>query len=135
MWHRARVLPLIALALAAAACGGERVFEPTEFVEEANAEGAGLELGEPLVAMREGLDVYELRLAGAVQAARDPERVSGSLIVAADGEAALAEFRRCERTAALACYRVNNIVLALEGEPDSPELAPLDAAVRALGER
>jgi hypothetical protein len=133
---RARTIALATLALAAAACGGERVFEPTEFVEEANAAGAGLALGEPLMSTREGLDVYELRFAGAVQSARDEEHeATGSLIVADDGEAALAEYNRCESAATLVCYRAANVVLAIQGEAGSPWLTQLDAAIRTLGER
>jgi len=129
---RATTALLTALALAAAACGGERTFEPEEFVEEANSKGAGLELGEPLISTREGLEVYELRLIAAVQATRK-EHASGSLIVAEDPEKALAEYHRCEAAATLICYRAANVVLALEGGESAPGLASVDRAIRALG--
>lgn len=119
-----------------AACG-EREFDAAEFVAEANERGAGIELGEPLLSAREGTEVYGFDLepqgtAGAEDHGGGHEHAGGSLIVTADADAGRAELERCQGAVTLACYRAANVVLAVEGEPGSPELAGLDAAIRAL---
>ena len=123
---RLAVAALSCAALAVAGCGsGERVFEAGEFVDEANAAGAGIELGERLVSTREGIEVhgFELTTGG-----------GGSLTVTPDSAAATEEYERCDGSAALRCYRVANVVLGFEEEdlPRPDALTGVDAAVRAL---
>ena len=135
-------IALAALALAAvprAGCG-EREFDAAEFVAEANAKGAGLELGEPLLSSRDETKIYaiEVEPAAATGEVGDPaaeadEHAGGSLIVAPDVEAGEEEYERCEGAVTIVCYRAANVVLALEGEPQSPELVGVDGAIRALG--
>lgn len=130
------------LAVAALAACGETEFDAEGFVSEANDRGAGLELGEPLLSAREETDVYAVEVErpsatgrpdGADEHLGEHEHVGGgSLIVAADADAAKAEFERCEGAVSLVCYRAANVVLALEGEPNSPELVGVDGAIRAL---
>jgi hypothetical protein len=110
------------------ACGGDRNFEASEFVEEANEHGAGMELGEPLSAGETGNEVYAVELASSATQVHG----GGSLVVADDVEAGQAEFARCESAASLVCYRAANVVLRLE-EVDPEQQSQLDEAFSALG--
>ena len=137
-----RIAGLAALALIAvplAGCG-EREFDAREFVAEANANGAGLELGEPLLSSRDETEIYAVEVKPTAAtgetgdgAPRHLEHAGGSLIVAPDVEAGEEEYERCEGAVTIVCYRAANVVLALEGEPQSPELVGVDGAIRALG--
>lgn len=118
---------LIVIALLAAGCGGERTFDPPEFVDAANAEGAGLVLGDELVSIEEGVDVYAVTFAG-------ESGHGGSLVLTGDADAAREEHRRCEEAVSLACYRAANVVLMLEDEEGEEHMRKVDAAIRALGE-
>ncbi len=117
---------LLVIALLVAGCG-EREFEPAEFVEEANAEGASLILGEALTSTQEGIDVFALSFA-------EGSGSGGSLLLAEDAEAATAEFERCQAAVSLTCYRAANVVLYFEGAPTDESVAGVDAAIRALEE-
>jgi hypothetical protein len=120
---RIPVVTAVAL-LALVGCGGERSFEPDEFVGAANAEGADLVLGEPLTSIEEGVDVYALSF--------EEGDSGGSLIVTADADAARDEHTRCEEAVSLVCYRAANVVLLFETDPSDPAVARVDAAIRAL---
>lgn len=129
-----------ALAAGAIACGsGERTFSAEEFVEEANENGAGLSLGEPLLAEGEDREVYALRLEGETESpGGEPAggaaegHGGGSLRVASDAEAALAEYERCETAVTLLCFRAANIALILEGELPAEDRARIEGALRAM---
>ena len=124
-----RLLPsLAALAIVLAACGEDRTFEAQEFVEEANAQGAGMELGEPLTSADAGSEVFAVELASSATQVHG----GGSLIVVDDVEAAQAEFTRCESAASLTCYRAANVVVRLE-EVSPEQRSQLDEAFNALG--
>jgi hypothetical protein len=120
-------VPLAVLAILAA-CGGERTFEAAEFVEEANAHGAGMELGEPLSSTGAAGEVFAVELASSATQVHG----GGSLIVVDDAEEAQAEFARCESAASLVCYRAANVVLRLE-EVSPEQRAQLDEAFTELG--
>ena len=130
------LLLLTLLSLLVAGCGGERTFEPDEFVDAANDEGAGLVLGEPLASITEGVDVYALSFEEAAEpeAGEDGHEHGGggSMIVASDAESATAEFERCEMTVSLTCYRAANIVLYFDAAPTDEHVAAVEAAIRAL---
>jgi hypothetical protein len=137
-----RLGPLVILvaALVTVACDGERAFEPAEFIEEANAEGAGLVLGEPLASIEEGVDVYSISFEGGSDGAQPQgpgghTHGGGSLIVTEDAEAARAEHTRCEAAVTLVCYRAANVVLLFDADPSDEDVARVDAAVRALGDQ
>jgi hypothetical protein len=128
----------ILFALLVAACGGERTFEPDEFVGAANEKGAGLVLGEQLTSIEEGVDVYALSFADAAtaQATGDEEHehgTGGSMIVTDDAESATAEFERCETAVSLTCYRAANVVLYFNAAPTDEHVVPVGTAIRALG--
>ncbi len=123
-------------ALAFAACGsGERSFSAEDFVEEANAQGANLSLGEPLEAAQPDAEIYALRLGNPAKGSEPPalgeEYGSGSLRVEDSPDAAEAEYARCAQ-AELFCYRAANIVLVFEQDADAEALAELAQAIRAL---
>jgi hypothetical protein len=128
----------VLLALLVAACGGERTFEPGEFVDAANEEGAGLVLGEQLTSIEEGVDVYALSFTGEATAPATGEDehghgTGGSMIVTDDAETAMAEFERCESAVSLTCYRASNVVLYFNAAPTDEHVVPVEAAIRALG--
>jgi hypothetical protein len=127
----------LATILAVAGCGDERAFEPEEFVDAMNAEGAGLVLGEPLTSIEEGVDVYALEFEEEPGEHEEPEagghgHSGGSMTVTEDAEAARAEHARCEEAVSLVCYRAANVVLFFDLEPSDEHVARVDAAVRAL---
>ena len=134
---RARGLgSLLAVAAIATGCGEQR-FDADEFIERANANGAGLVLGEPLLSERDGVEIYAVELlptsaTGEVAPTGGEAHGGGSLIVAEDAEAGQSEYARCEGAVTLVCYRAANVVLAVEGEPGSAELVGVDGAIRAL---
>lgn len=135
MRRAATALSLAALA-AAAGCG-EREYSASEFVEEANAHGAGLELGEPLLSSREDTEVYAVEVepvaaTGELGADAHDAHGGGSLTITADSEAGAAEYERCEGAETLVCYRAANVVLAVEDELGADELVGVDGAIRAL---
>jgi hypothetical protein len=116
------------LVLALGACGGERTFGPQEFVEAANEQGAGMELGEPLSSAGSESEIYAIELASSATQVHG----GGSLLVADDVEQGEAEFARCERAASLICYRAANVVVRLE-EATPEQGAQLEEAITALG--
>ena len=127
---RGGALAVTALAAAASACGGERTFDVHEFVEEANAAGAGIELGEPLTSSGPDRQIHDVELA----ASATQTHGGGSLTVTPSVEAGEAEYRRCEDAATLACFRASNVVLIVDGEELDPEqLTRLEDAFRELG--
>lgn len=136
-----RILAGIAVTLlGAVGCGGERAFEPAEFVEEANAKGAGLVLGEPLASIEEGVEIYSISFTeepgeGRGSEPGDHSHSGGSLIVTEDAESARAEHARCEDAVTLVCYRAANVVLLFDTDPSDEHVAKVDAAVRALGDQ
>lgn len=117
----------LSLALLLAGCGGERTFEPEEFVEAANEQGAGMELGEPLSSSGSGYEVIAVELASSATQVHG----GGSLVVADDVEEGEAQFARCERAASLTCYRAANVVLRLE-EVAPEQAEQLEGAFTAL---
>lgn len=126
----------VATALVVAGCG-EREFSASEFVEEANSHGAGLELGDPLQSSREDTEVYAVEVepvaaTGELGADAHDAHGGGSLTVTADSEAGAAEYERCEGAVTLICYRAANVVLALEDELGPDELVGVDGAIRSL---
>ena len=133
---------LAAIACVAAAaltsCGSdERTFSAQEFVDEANAQGAHLTLGEPLPTDESGTELYGVTVEGPGAEQPDaappiPEEAGGgSLRVEETVAAAEAEYERCDQ-AGLLCYRAANVVLVFEQDADPDSLADLARAIRAL---
>jgi hypothetical protein len=124
---------------------GEATFDAREFVDRANAEGAGLELGEELTATAEDVEIWAVRFAdasGRIPPA-SPGASGGSVRVPdlAHGAASLAvvesagdaeeEFERCEATATLTCFRAANVVVRVENATNQ-EIDRLTEAIAAL---
>jgi hypothetical protein len=138
VWTRALLVAALTICTAAVAagCGGERQFEPSEFVAEANGAGAGLLLGEALTSNEEDREVRTVSFAeeesgahgedahGEVEAsepdagtagAHEHEHGAGSLVAFADVDAARTEYERCGGAVSLICFRAANVVLRFEG--------------------
>lgn len=132
---RLAVLQVACITLLLAGCGSsERTFSPEGFVDAANADGAGLALGDRLDASREGVDVYGIAFAatGATGGGAPAEDSGGSLLVTASATAALAEYGRCQSGTGLLCFRVANVVVILEGGVAPENVARLTAAAKAM---
>lgn len=132
------MLPALVLVLAAvlAAGCGEREFAPDEFVDAANAEGAGLILGESLTSITEDVEVFAVSFEeGDEPAAGGHEHDGGgSLMVTGDSDSAREEFERCQSTSSLTCYRAANVVIYFDAPPQEEHVARVEAAIRALGD-
>jgi hypothetical protein len=113
------------LALGAGCGSDERTFSAEEVVAEMSDNGAPLRLGESLTTNQEDVELHAIRLAGGG---------TGTLAIAADSDAAMDEYERCESSASLFCYRAANAVLVLDSEVPNQDLARVEAAVRALAE-
>jgi hypothetical protein len=132
----AALLWIVLVALLAAGCG-EREFEPGEFVDAANEEGAGLVLGESLTSITEDVEVFALTFEEGDEPAGGGGHEhggGGSLLVAGDADSAAEEYERCEDTVSLTCYRAANVVLYFNAAPSDEHVANVDAAIRALGD-
>lgn len=114
---RRAAVTLFVLALSLAACGGERTFSAQSLIDEVNAEGAGLELGDVIATTPDGLDVHQVRLAAPAESPTGkvtaPEG-DGALVVLDDAGAAEDELARCESAPAFTCFRAANAVLRFE---------------------
>lgn len=116
-----RICGLAVLAcLALAACGSEGRFTAEDFVRDINREGVKLKLGEPLTTDEEGKELYAVELAPLggprVDSAGEEVHVGGSISVYDENEGEPDdELRNCERAADLLCYRLDNVVIVLEG--------------------
>lgn len=126
----------LAVVLALAGCGAA-YDDAQSFVDAANAEGAGFELGPSLSSNDPEHRIYALEIEGAEQPseAREPGQASlggGSITVTPGEDEARAEYDQCEAAVSLLCYRAGNVALALEGEIGPAERARVDAAISAL---
>ena len=145
------------LAAALSGCSGEKVFTAEEFVQRANAEGAGFELEDELISSSGDMKIWALHLSddregtspAAPDGQADPQEeddrsgprgeeegdehgTAASLVVSEDGGSAEAEFHRCEGAATLVCFRAANVVVLLESAT-SEEVARVTQAVKAMG--
>jgi hypothetical protein len=131
-----RLRPLaLALAIAAAVgwgCGSGNQFTAEELVAEVNRHGGELALGEPLDASGEGPEIHSLTFTGAAPTPEDAH-AGGSLVITEDDDDALAEYRRCEGSASLICFRAANAVMIFEGAVQPADLARLAEALQAMG--
>ena len=130
-------LALTGIALLVVGCGGERSFEPDEFVEAANREGADLVLGDSLTSITEDVEVFAISFREdedehAAEGEDGHAHSGGSMIVADDAETAVEEYERCESSVSLVCYRAANVVLYFDADPSEEHVAKVDAAIREL---
>lgn len=116
-------------------CGGEKVFTPEEFVEAANAQGAGVVLGPMLTTSQDGAEIFTVTLiesaTGSPSSSTEDFSGNGTLLALDDAEAASAEVQRCATTASLVCFRAANAVLRFEGLPPA-EQDRLTRSIEAL---
>ena len=140
-WRRQLgAVPLVAV-LAWTGCGGEgeRVFSLDEFVDEVNAEGAGLEVGTVITTSESGVEIHEVALSGETpsptgsvrDAPEGGEGGAGAILVLDDEEQAKSELERCESAPAFTCFRAATVVLRFE-EIFPEEQARVSVALQAL---
>ena len=106
--------------LASVGCGGDRTFTAEEFVDEINAQGVELELGEELLSEGEDKELYAVELPQAAELPEDEresgrDHTGGSISVYDDTSAADEEIETCNAAADLGCYQAGNVVVVLEG--------------------
>jgi len=128
---------LCLIALAFVACGGERSFDAEEFVGELNDHGAGLTLEGSLPNEQAGVEVYSVAIAANPGEGEDDHsgeggHSGGSLVVADDGDGAIAEHERCEGAVSFICFRAANAVLIVEDGSRPQDIERVGAAIRAL---
>lgn len=131
------VVVAVVAVLVSQGCGAaEPKFNAEGFLEEVNAGGAGLALGEPLESVRENVTSYELNFKdpGEIAGTTAPAAAhgGGTLQVTANSEAGAAEFERCEGAVSLVCFRAANVVFYFGEELAPAELARLAGALRQL---
>jgi hypothetical protein len=130
-------LPLV-MALALAGCGAP-YDDVQSFVDAANEEGAGFELGPSLSTDQEGHEVYALELEGSGGLAEEVDEEGqahlggGSLTVTESEDDAILEYEECESAVTLLCYRAGNVAIVLEQEIRQEQRERVDAAITALG--
>jgi hypothetical protein len=126
---------LLAAAVLAVGCGGEREFDAGELIDAANAEGAELALGEQITTTPAGEPVYSIRFAAPAGGDPNPQlqsgRSSGTMIVAGDAGSAGEEYDHCESSADLTCFRAANVVLRFEAMA-AADRARVSGALSAL---
>jgi len=132
----AGTLAAAAAALALAACGAA-YDDPQAFVDAANAEGAGFELGPSLDTTNPDNRIYAITVRGALDPheGAEPGQASlggGSITVTPGEDEARAEYEECEGAVSLLCYRAGNVALMLENEIDPGVRERVDAAISAL---
>jgi hypothetical protein len=121
--------------LALAACGGGKTFSAEEFVDEVNAQGVHLELGEKLLTDEEDKTLYAVELAQVADLpgeAGGHEHSGGSISVYDDTGGADGEMEDCRTAADLLCYQAANVVVILQG--GGIEAQQLGVAIKRLSE-
>lgn len=117
--------------------GDGKTFSAEEFVEDANAKGAGLELGRELPTGRTGKSTYAVELA---RKPGDPAlpgiavESSGALSVYEDTDAANTGTTECEAGADLLCYQAGNVVIVLESGAPNIAQTRLATAIQKMAE-
>lgn len=101
----------------------------------ANSRGAGLTLGSSLPTARDEIELYRLEFTAGGTSAADTAIAggSGTLVVTAGDDDALAEYQRCESSGELICFRAANVALYF-ADADPAELTRLAAAITAMGQ-
>lgn len=124
---------LVAALAGLAGCGSETTFSAQEAVDEVNRHGAGLELGEFLTTSEEGAEVYSVSFAEATAPqGGDHAHIGGTLVINDDGESALSEYERCERSASLICFRAANALIVFDDSAAAQDLEQLEDALRSM---
>jgi hypothetical protein len=116
-WVRYALSGAVATALLAG-CGGGKSFTAEEFVDEVNAQGVKLELGEPLFTEGEDKELYAVELEQVAELPGEDsehDHTAGSLSVYEDTDSADEEIASCQASADLLCFQASNIVVVLEG--------------------
>ena len=127
---------LLGALLALAGCG-TAYDDAQSFVDAANAEGAGLELGPSLSSSNPDFEIYAVELEGAsapgeAREAGQAHLGGGSITVTPGEDEAIAEYEECETAVSLVCYRAGNVALIVEDEVGAEARTRLNDAISAL---
>jgi len=130
---RRQALGAVLAAVVLAGCSDGRTFTAEEFVEDVNAEGVKLELGERLISDQEDTEVYAVALEPVANLPGAEDRhAGGSISVSDDADGADEELASCRASADLLCYRAANVVVVLEG--GGIEAQQLGVAIERIAE-
>lgn len=130
---------LLASGMSIAACGGseERVFDAQELVTEIDEQGAGVALGPVMTTTPDGAEVYAITFTEQSEGVGAPIEQTptgaggGTMLIAADTDAARDEFERCEQTGSLTCFRAANAILRFE-QLEGADQARLSTALESI---
>ena len=132
---------LLALALVlAAGCGGEATLTAAEFIDQINAEGVSIELGQRLASGGDAEELYAVKmppLPGEPKPPPGTESVrgaSGSLYVFGDTGGAEDQLEACQNSSGLLCFRASNVVVVLDEESSPLALQRLAVAIKRLAD-
>lgn len=128
---------LAGMTLVVGGCTEERTFSAEEFVEEVNAQGVEMHLGEELSTTEADAELHAVELEpliGAPEVSGEEEHAhaGGSLAVYDDTAAAEDRLEECEAAADLLCYQAANVVVILE--QGGIEAQRLGVAIQKLAE-
>lgn len=113
--------------------GGEREFDAESAVATLNDAGADLELGGPLEAADESIEVWEVKFTGGTGPVGGDGHGSGAVVVLDDAELAEQEFFRCEGGPSFVCFRAANTVFRFIQISDR-EQTRITASLRAIAD-
>jgi hypothetical protein len=132
---------LLALALAlAAGCGSEATLTASEFIDQINAEGVSIELGQRLASGGDAEELYAVEmppLPGEPKPPPGTESVrgaGGSLYVFGDAGGAENQLEACQASGGLLCYRASNVVVVLDEESSPLAARRLAVAIKRLAD-
>jgi hypothetical protein len=128
--RRATLLLLGGPLLALGGCSGERNFDAEAIVEEMNAQGTALEVGERLPSTESGVEVRVIEVGGDEPSPAEAT-AAGTVVVLDDAETARAEFGRCQAAISFICFRAANVVLRFTNL-DRAQQEQVSAALRAI---
>jgi len=125
------------VAVVAAGCTEERTFSAEEFVEDVNAQGVEMHLGEELSTTEADAELHAVELEPLIGTPEVPgeeehAHTGGSLGVYDDTGGAEDRLEECEAAADLLCYRAANVVVILER--GGIEAQRLGVAIQKLAE-
>lgn len=133
--RRSWILAAVSAILAWAATGcGSRTFTPSEFIDQANRNGAGIDLGGPLITNQPDKKTYgvTMRLAPGDAPGGAGGGTQGSISVYDGVDGASRGTAECHAATGLLCFQAGNVVLIFEGDRLGPAQVRLATAIKKM---